>query len=110
LERDRSVRAELGTADAGHLLVLEAPPSMRLRPARSTGRRLRAPRELGAIASFDHAARYHRANAQRTRQAQLPGAAALRSELDAALVGTLFRSDAFAPFLADVERARTLRR
>jgi len=110
LERDRSIRAELGTADAGHLLVVEAPTvDAALDRLEALDADLERLTSSGAIAAFDHAARYlPSANAQRMRQAQLPGAAALRSELDAALVGTPFRSDAFAPFLADVERARTL--
>jgi predicted exporter len=44
---------------------------------------------------------------QRRRQAGLPANDVLRRRLAQAVAGTKFRSDAFAPFLADVERMRT---
>jgi predicted exporter len=110
LERDRSLRAELGTADTRHLLVVEAPTTDaaldRLETLDADLDRLVTG---GAIAAFDHAARYvPSAAAQHARQAELPDTTTLRAELEAALVGTPFRPDAFAPFLDDVERARTL--
>jgi len=46
---------------------------------------------------------------QRRRQQQLPEPAAARAMLEAALAGLPFRSEAFAPFLADLEQARTAR-
>ena len=60
-------------------------------------RRVHARREVSAVAGRTTA-----------RRAQLPDAATLRTALEAAQAGTAFRPGAFAPFLADVERARTL--
>jgi predicted exporter len=110
LTRDRELRAELGTADARHLLVVEAPTvDAALVRLEAMGTDLERLVTAGAIAAFDHAARYlPSAATQRARQAELPGTAALRSELGTALAGTPFRADAFEPFVADVERARTL--
>jgi predicted exporter len=110
LERDRVLRAELGTADTRHLLVVEGAnldAVLGELEALTPGlERLVASGEIGA---YDHAARYvPSAAAQQARRAQLPGADALRAELEAAASGTAFRSAAFAPFLADVEAARTL--
>ncbi len=62
----------------------------------------------GALGSFELAARYlPDAATQRARQARLPAPDALRATLDTAVAGTPFRADAFAPFLDDVETART---
>lgn len=110
LQRDRELRAELATADTGHLLVVEAPSEdsalEALEALRPELERLVAE---GAIAAYDHAARYvPSAAAQRARQAQLPRAAALRAELDTAIMETPFRAAAFEPFIADVEGAREL--
>jgi predicted exporter len=110
LERDRALRSELGTADTRHLLVVEAAtPDGALVALEALTPELERLVAAGAIDAYDHAARYVPSSAaQRARQAQLPTADALRAELDAAAVGTAFRSAAFEPFLADVERARAL--
>ena len=44
---------------------------------------------------------------QRQRQQQLPDEATLRGALATAVAGTPFRDDAFEPFIADVQRARS---
>jgi len=63
----------------------------------------------GAIGAYTHAAKFLPSlAAQQSRRAQLPDAATLRTALEGAQAGTAFRPDAFAPFLADVESARTL--
>ncbi|MEO8466761.1 MAG: hypothetical protein ABI640_15600 [Gammaproteobacteria bacterium] len=110
LERDRELRQQLGTADTRYLLVVEAPSAdtalARLEALDGSLQRLVAD---GAIASYMHAARFlPSAASQAARRAELPDAATLRAALDSAQTGTPFRSGAFAPFLADVERARTL--
>ena len=110
LERDRALRAELGTADTRHLLVVEAATSdaalVALENLTPELERLVA---AGAIGAYDHAARYVPSSAaQRARQARLPSADALRAELEAAADGTAFRAAAFEPFIADVDRARSL--
>jgi predicted exporter len=108
LEKDRELRAELGTPDLRYLLVLDAvdaPDALarleRLDPA------LVSLVGTGAIAGYDDAARYVPSPAtQRARQARLPDATALRAALAEAQLDTPFRPDVFEPFIADVERAR----
>jgi len=110
LERDRALRAELGTADSRHLLVVEATSSdAALAALEALDPELERLVVAGAIGAYDHAARYvPSAAAQDARRSQLPSGDALRAELEAAASGTAFRPAAFAPFLADVEAARTL--
>ena len=110
LERDRALRAELGVADTRHLLVVEAATAdAALEALEALEPALERAVAAGAIAAYDHAARYVPSRAaQLARAAQLPDAATLRGELYAALLRTPFRPAALAPFLADVERARTL--
>jgi len=108
LEKDRELRAELGTPDLRYLLVLDAvdaPDALarleQLDPA------LVSLVGTGAIAGYDDAARYVPSPAtQRARQARLPDATALRAALAEAQLDTPFRPDVFEPFIADVERAR----
>ncbi len=65
----------------------------------------------GAIGSFEHAAQYLPSSAlQRKRQAALPDTASLRDMLTRVVAQSPFEAGSFEPFLADVERARTLRR
>jgi len=108
LAKDRELRGELGTPDLRYLLVLDAadaPDALarleRLDPA------LLALVAGGAIAGYDHAARYVPAPAtQRARQSRLPDAVTLRSALEQAQRDTPFRAGVFEPFVADVESAR----
>src|SRR5690606_17541968 len=108
LERDAQLRDELGAPDVRYVLTVAAADaeaalqsSERLRPA------LDALVARGALDGYDMAARYVPSVAlQRARQQALPPAAALRDALDAALVDSPFRGDAFEPFLADIETAR----
>jgi predicted exporter len=110
LERDRALRAELGTADTRHLLAIEGTDvDAVLAALEALTPELERLVASGAIGAYDHAARYvPSAAAQQARRAQLPSADALRAELEAAANGTAFRPAAFAPFLADVEAASTL--
>ncbi|WP_255516391.1 MMPL family transporter [Luteimonas suaedae] len=109
LAEDGRLRDELGAADVRYVLALRADDAEaalrkleRLHPALD---RLVAD---GAIAGYESAARYlPSAATQRARQARLPDPDALRTALAAALAGSPFRDDAFDPFLADVETART---
>ena len=109
LERDRALRAELGVPDTRHLLVVEAPTAdAALAALEALEPDLERAVAAGAIASYDHAARYVPSSAtQSAHAAQRPDGATLRAELETALLRTPFRPAAFAPFLADVERART---
>lgn len=110
LERDRALRSELGTADTRHLLVVEAgTPEEALVALEGLTPELERLVATGAIAGYDHAARYVPSSAaQRARRAQLPTADALRVELEAAAAGTPFLPAAFEPFIADVDGARSL--
>ena len=108
LARDAVLRDELGAPDVRYVLalggkdgeqVLQA--SERLRPALDD---LVAQQ---ALAGYDLAARYlPSAATQRARQAKLPTAERMRAMLDAVVAETPFNSDAFDPFLADIEAAR----
>jgi predicted exporter len=110
LAADQALRTELGTADLRYLLAVEAADEdaaiarlEALEPA------LAALVQRGAIASFDHVARYlPSAATQRARQAALPDEATLRAALAAATAASPFRADAFEPFVADVAQAATL--
>ena len=107
---DQELRAELGTADLRYMLAVDAPDDeAALARVESLDPALRQLVERGAIAGFDHAARYvPSAATQRARQSSLPDTASLLAALDAASAATPFRSGAFQPFVDDVERARTL--
>ena len=106
--KDRELRAELGTPDLRYLLVVSDDDTSsalgrleRLDPA------LRGLVASGALAAYDHAARYVPAPAtQLARQARLPDEPTLRAALEQAQRDTPFRPHAFEPFVADVERAR----
>ena len=108
LAHDAVLRDELGAPDVRYVLtlvgttedqVLQA--SERLRPALD---RLVAAR---ALAGYDLAARYlPSAQIQRARQQALPAQDRLQAMLATVLEDSPFNSDAFDPFLADVEAAR----
>lgn len=106
---DEALRRDLGAPDAGHLLVTSAPT---VDEALAAAERLAAPLEALArdrlIAGYDSPALVLPSQAaQRARQAALPPPDQLRAALTQALQGLPFRPDAFAPFLADAEKART---
>lgn len=110
LARDARLREELGAPDVRYVLALQAADaeaalqaSERLRP------RLDALVQGGELAGYDFAARYlPSAQTQRQRQQHLPDAAPARALTAAAVAATPFRSDAFEPFLADLQQARAL--
>jgi predicted exporter len=107
---DRELRETLSLADVRHQLAVVAPTAdAALERVEALDAELARLVATGAIASYDHAARYlPSAAVQRARQAELPSTDVLSAELAAALADSPFRRDAFAPFVADVERARTL--
>jgi predicted exporter len=106
--RDQQMRDALGAPDVRHLVVVSgATPEAvlarfeRLEPA------LAALVARGAIRGYDAPTRYLPSVAtQRARQAALPERGELAARLAAATKGLPFRDGLFAPFLADVERAR----
>ena len=110
LQRDRELRAELGAPDVRWLLVLRgADAEQVLQHGEALQSALAAAVADGTIAGYDLAARYlPSARTQRARQAALPDAAAMRAALETARAGLPFGAAAFDPFLAGVERARSL--
>lgn len=107
---DEALRRDLGAPDAGHLLVTGAAT---VEEALAAAERLAAPLEAltrdRLIAGYESPAHTLPSQAaQRARQGALPPPDRLRASLTEALQGLPFRSDAFAPFLADAEKARTM--
>ncbi|ATS49590.1 hypothetical protein XAP3CFBP6996_020565 [Xanthomonas citri pv. fuscans CFBP 6996] len=108
LAQDTHLRQELGAPDVRYVLALPAASdeaalqaSEQLRP------RLDALVRDGALLGYDMAARYlPSARTQRARQAALPDAAQARALTERAVATTPFRSDAFAPFLQDLDAAK----
>lgn len=109
LAQDTRLRDALGAPDVRYLALVRGRDteqalqrSERLLPA------LERLRTDGVLAGYDIAARYLPSIAtQRARQARLPDAPTLARDLQAAAATSPFVPDAFAGFLADVERART---
>lgn len=106
---DARLREELGAPDVRYVAVLRgADAEAALAAVEALHPRLDALVADGALDGWDSAARYlPPAATQRARQGALPAPGALRAALSEALASSPFREDAFAPFLADVERART---
>ena len=109
LQADEVLRRELRAPDVRHLAVVPgADGEAVLQASEALLPVLEGLRRDGVLAGYDLAARYlPSAATQRARQARLPGPEELARTLDAASADTPFRSDVFAPFLADVELART---
>ncbi|HVE51420.1 MAG TPA: MMPL family transporter [Casimicrobiaceae bacterium] len=107
--QDRELRAQLGAPDLRYLVVTSANDEQQaLVASENVMRFLDALVTEKVIGGYDAAARYLPSEvAQRARRAALPDAATLRASLAAALAELPFRSDAFNPFLVEVERART---
>lgn len=107
---DAELRADLGAPDAGQVVIVRAPTADAVLVREETLMplldRLRAE---GTIGGAELAARIIPSLAtQRRRQQALPDPATLRARLTEAQAGLPFRPDAFAPFLADIERSRSM--
>jgi predicted exporter len=107
--RDARLRSELGAPDVrGVLVAYGVTADAALEAAEALAPVLDAWAAEGIISGFDTPAFYlPSARTQRLRQAALPAALELRNNLMQALRETSFAPDAFAPFLAAVEQART---
>lgn len=105
---DAELRAQLGAPDLRHLLAVRAETREgALRASEGLAPVLERAVADGWIGGYDMAARYLPSRyEQERRRAALPEAAVLAARLQQAMQGLPFRGDAFAPFLADVERAR----
>jgi len=105
---DRRLRAALGAPDARWLAAVSGPTEdAALEAAEALERPLAALVEAKALAGFDSPATYlPSARTQAARRAALPGDAALRERLAAAVAASPFKPGLFAPFLRDVAAAR----
>ena len=110
LKRDAELRKELATPDLRYLLVASGDSEDGVLAAlEGLDAPLAGAVRDGAIGSFEHAAQYLPSAAlQKQRQAALPDSTALKSMLARAVTDSPFEADVFAPFLVDVERARSL--
>jgi predicted exporter len=105
---DRTLRADIGTADVRYVVVASAPGEQQ---ALAASERLSAVLEelgkQGLLAGFDAPTRYlPSAVTQRARLDALPASMDLRARLVVALRGTPFRPDLFEPFIAAVAEAK----
>ncbi|MGN6384156.1 MAG: MMPL family transporter [Dyella sp.] len=109
LLRDARLREALGAPDVRYLLLIQAPTeqgvleaSEHLEPA------IDALVARHAVDAIELPSKYLPSEAtQRVRQAHLPDRTTLQASLSKALDGLPFRQDLFAPFVDDVETARS---
>ncbi|MGN6226711.1 MAG: MMPL family transporter [Dyella sp.] len=109
LLRDARLREALGAPDVRYLLLIQAPTeqgvleaSEHLEPA------IDALVARHAVDAIELPSKYLPSEAtQRARQARLPDRTTLQASLSKALDGLPFRQDLFAPFVDDVETARS---
>jgi predicted exporter len=109
LAEDARLRAEIGAPNPRYMALVSASDAeSALRRLESLDPGLKSLAAAGVITGYAHAARYlPSVERQRFRQSRLPAPGALASSLAGAVAGLPFRAGVFAPFLADVERART---
>lgn len=109
--RDRSLRDALGAPDVRALIVVRGSDTEALLERAERLRPLLASAvAAGELDGFDLVSDTLPSDAtQARRRAALPPAAILRANVDAAVEGTPFSAATFAPFLRDVEAARTMR-
>jgi predicted exporter len=108
---DESLRDDVGAPDVRYLVVISgASAQAALEGAERVSLQLQPLVDAGVISGFESPARYLPSDAaQRTRLASLPPADVLQTRLQAALANQSIsvKPDVFAPFIADVEAART---
>lgn len=106
---DQALRRDIKAPDAGSMIVVRQPGQQAaLQAAETVADALAALVKDGGLQGFDTPARALPSIAtQRARLAALPGTTALRKNLDTALDGLPFQPGLFAPFISDVEAARS---
>ena len=106
---DSMLRSDIGAPDVSYLVVISGPAQETvLHAAESVDPVLDTLVEQKVIAGFESPARYLPSlEAQRARKASLPQEAELRGNLAKALDGLPVQIDRLAPFLQDIEAART---
>lgn len=107
---DMTLRGDLGAPDLRYLVVVTAADREGvLTTAERVAPRLQALVEDGAIAGFESPARFLPSEAcQRARQEALPAPDVLETNVRQALADLPLRPERLAPFLAEVEAARSL--
>jgi predicted exporter len=105
---DQQLRSQLGAPDIRHVLMTSGRDTEQaLRNSELLQADLERMARNGMIGGFDMAAHYLPSQElQLQRQAALPDAALLQSNLQQAMVGLPFRADAFQAFLRDVEASK----
>jgi predicted exporter len=106
---DQKLRGDLHAPDAGYLLTLSgASREAVLASSERVALVLEEGVRQGLLQGFDAASRYLPSEqTQMRRRAALPDSGTLRLSLAKAQRGLPYREDAFAPFLRDVEAARS---
>ncbi|MFT0168603.1 MMPL family transporter [Paraburkholderia mimosarum] len=108
---DTRLRADVGAPDVRYLVVIPAASEQAaLEGAEKVGAQLQPLVDRGVLGGFESPSRYLPSDAtQRARLASLPAKDVLAARLTEAIRNQSVdvRPDAFAPFLADVEAART---
>jgi len=110
LNRDAMLRSAMGTADMRYQLVLHAASlEALLEESENLDLFLQEAVDDGVINDWQSVTRLLPSQSlQRARQHAIPERTILEGRLSAAISGTPFKSDAFEPFLANTETARTL--
>ena len=105
---DARLRREIGAPDVRYLLMVEgADRDSALAESERVAARLGPFVASGAMGGFDAPGQFLPSQAtQIARRAALPDTPTLAANLAAAVIGTTLRGDIFAPFLADIARAR----
>ncbi|RDU96503.1 MMPL family transporter [Trinickia dinghuensis] len=107
---DAALRADVGAPDVRYLVVVSgASEQAVLQGAEKIAARLQPLVESGVLAGFESPSRYLPSDAtQRARLASLPPADVLEARMRSAVAGQSIdvKPTVFAPFIADVERAR----
>ncbi|MBT2321101.1 transporter [Variovorax paradoxus] len=106
---DEELRADVGASDGGTLVVIHgADEQAALRNTEAAAAKLEALVDQGELAGFEAVTRVLPSEAvQAARIASLPDAATLKTRLAEATRGLPLPADRLAPFLADVEKARS---
>ncbi len=106
---DTRLRADMGAPDVRYVVVVSGSTQEAvLHSAEEVSKLLQTQIDLGELARFDSPSRYLPSLAtQRARQASLPPSDVLTTNLGLAVQGLPVQSTLFAPFVADVEAART---
>ena len=109
LDLDASLRADLSAGDARALVAVRgADLQVTLQRAEAAGARLDTLVERGLLGGYDTVARWlPSAATQQRRQASLPEPAALQAALEEATRGGPLKAERLAPFVAEVQQART---